>query len=158
MSKPLFHKLPPRAIRIWQWSNSIGNLFLFGLPALYYLFFQDSVNQVFLISLIVIISIIYLLYLLWIPFLQWKKWRYSVDENEIHLKRGVIIKRETLIPLNRVQHVDTRQGPLLQWYNLSTVSISTAATTHEIPNLDSEIALRVRSTISTNARLAKEDV
>lgn len=158
MSEPQFHKLPPRSIRTWQWGNSLSNLFLFGLPALYYLFFQDNTNQIFLITLIIAISIIYILYIVWIPYIQWKRWRYSVDENEIHLKRGVIIKRETLIPLNRVQHVDTRQGPLLRWYNLSSVSISTAATTHEIPNLDSEIALRVRSKISTNARLAKEDV
>jgi membrane protein YdbS with pleckstrin-like domain len=92
------------------------------------------------------------------PYLSWKNWRYAIDENEIDLKRGVIFKTRTLIPLSRVQHVDTRQGPLLRSYNLASVTISTAATTHEIPALDSIIADRVRQQISTYARLAEEDV
>ncbi len=81
-----------------------------------------------------------------------------MDSNEIDLKRGVLVKYRTLIPLSRVQHVDTRQGPLLRWFDLATVTISTAATTHEIPALDVVIADRVRDQISKYARLAEEDV
>lgn len=159
MKQTPFHKLTPRAIRVWQLGNAVGNLFFFGIPAVYAAIFGTDGFHFWVVS--VSAGVIFLLWVLSIvlfPYLSWKNWRYAVDEKEIDLKRGVIVKTRTLIPLSRVQHVDTRQGPLLRWYNLASVTISTAATTHEIPALDAQIADRVRNQISTYARLAEEDV
>lgn len=159
MNTPAFHKITPRAIRVWQIGNFIGNLFFFGIPAAYAAVFGlDEFHFWIVIASASVIFIAWMLSIFLMPYLSWKHWRYAIDEKEIDLKRGVIIKTRTLIPLSRVQHVDTRQGPLLRWYNLSTVTISTAATTHEIPGLDTQLADRVRRKISTYARLAEEDV
>jgi len=159
MKEPSFHKLTPRAIRVWQWSNSIRSLFFFIFPVIYAAIFGlNGFNQWVVISLAVLVFIAWLLSIFLMPYLTWKNWRYAIDENEIDLKRGVIFKTRTLIPLSRVQHVDTRQGPLLRSYDLASVTISTAATTHEIPALDEVLADRVRQQISTYARLAEEDV
>jgi len=159
MKNTPFHKLPPRAIRVWQMSSAIGNLFFFGIPAVYAAVFGTGSFHFWIVlaSSIVILGF-WIFTVAFFPFLNWKNWRYAVDSDEIDLKRGVLIKTRTLIPLSRVQHVDTRQGPLLRWYDLATVTISTAATTHEIPALDVVIADRVRDQISKYARLAEEDV
>lgn len=152
-------KLCPRAIGAWKWGNAAGNAIFLGIPVVYYSFFGLSNFHFYIvISLSAFFLIFWLLSVVWIPYLRWKNWRYSIDHNEINLLRGILVKTETLIPLSRVQHVDTRQGPLLRWYGLSSVSISTAATTHEIPGLDEKIAHKVRKKISTYARLAEEDV
>jgi uncharacterized protein len=66
--------------------------------------------------------------------------------------------KRTLVPMVRVQHVDTVQGPLLRKYGLATITISTAATTHEIPALDMFEADNLRSSISALARVAEDDV
>lgn len=159
MKEPPFHKLTPRAIRVWQWSNSVRSLFFFSVPVIYSSIFGiEGIHRWIAISIAILVIILWLISIFLMPYLSWKNWRYAIDENEIDLKRGVIFKTRTLIPLSRVQHVDTRQGPLLGWYNLASVTISTAATTHEIPALDSVIADRVRHQISTYARLAEEDV
>ncbi|PKD43634.1 PH domain-containing protein [Rhodohalobacter barkolensis] len=159
MKNTPFHKLPPRAIRVWQLGSSIGNLFFFGIPAVYAAVFgMESFHFWIVVTSSVIIALIWVFSVAVLPYLSWKNWRYAVDAKEIDLKRGVLIKNRTLIPLSRVQHVDTRQGPLLRWYNLASVTISTAATTHEIPALDEVIADRVRDQISKYARLAEEDV
>lgn len=159
MNEPPFHKLTPRAIRVWQWSNSIRSLFFFIIPIVYAIVFGwDGFHQWVVISFSILVFAYWLLSIFLMPYLSWKNWRYAIDENEIDLKRGVIFKTRTLIPLSRVQHVDTRQGPLLGFYELASVTISTAATTHEIPALDSVLADRVRHQISTYARLAEEDV
>lgn len=159
MNEPPFHKLTPRAIRVWQWSNSIRSLVFFAVPVIYSVFFGlDGFHRWIAMSITILVILFWLLSIFLMPYLTWKNWRYAIDENEIDLKRGVIFKTRTLIPLSRVQHVDTRQGPLLGSYNLASVTISTAATTHEIPALDSVIADRVRQQISTYARLAEEDV
>lgn len=93
-----------------------------------------------------------------IPKVRWKEWFYHIDENEIELQNGVVILQQTLVPLNRVQHVDTRQGPVLGNYDLADVVISTAATKHKIPALDTETAEQVRKQISAFARKARQDV
>ncbi|CAN5376777.1 PH domain-containing protein [soil metagenome] len=159
MDKSLSKKLCPRAIGAWQWGNAAGNAIFLGIPIVYYSFFGISNFHFYIVlSLSTFFFIFWLLSIVLIPYLRWKNWRYSIDQHEIDLLRGVLVKTETLIPLSRVQHVDTRQGPLFRWYGLSSVTISTAATTHEIPGLDQEIANKVRKEISTYARLAEEDV
>lgn len=92
-----------------------------------------------------------------VPYIRWRHWRYAIDEHEIDLKRGILVITRTLIPIKRVQHVDTRQGPILRHYGLATVTISTAATTHEIPALSEEVADEARNRISNLARIAQDD-
>lgn len=102
--------------------------------------------------------IFYLLTGVLLPNIRWKRWKYDVSEKEIDMLRGIIIKQRTLVPINRVQHVDTKQGPIYRKFGLSSVTISTAATTHEIPALDDETANELRTTISTLVRKVKDDV
>ncbi|HLS67353.1 MAG TPA: PH domain-containing protein, partial [Pseudogracilibacillus sp.] len=64
----------------------------------------------------------------------------------------------TIIPMIRVQHVDTKQGPILKRYSLATVSISTAATVHEIPALNEAEASVIRDRISVLARVDEDDI
>lgn len=98
------------------------------------------------------------LIIFFLPEIRWQHWYYQVDEHEIDLQSGIFIITRTLVPVKRVQHVDTRQGPILRSYGLADVTISTAATTHRIPALDEETADTARDQISKFARLAKEDV
>src|SRR5699024_8960884 len=93
-----------------------------------------------------------------IPKLRYRRWRYEIFEQEIYIQHGILIVTRTIIPMIRVQHVDTSQGPILKRYQLATVSISTAATTHEIPALVDEDASSLRDRISTLARVEEDDV
>lgn len=152
-----FKKLPPRAIRIWQISSLFTSLLLVAIPVV--LWFVISAIALWILILAAVLAVlIFLFRLLWLPYAIWKRWRYRISDTDIHLRRGVFVSRETVIPLSRVQHVDTSQGPFLRHFGLSELSISTAATTHSIPNLDTVIAERIRSTISIRAQLAEDDV
>lgn len=93
-----------------------------------------------------------------LPGLKWRRWRYEVREEEIELQHGSIFRTRTLIPIVRVQHVDTVQGPLLRKYKLASVVVHTAATAHEIPALEEEEAEELRLFISRLARVADDDV
>lgn len=92
------------------------------------------------------------------PSIRWKIWRYEVREQEIEIQSGLFVVKRTLIPMIRVQHVDTEQGPILKKYNLANISISSAATVHTIPMLEVEDADMLRTKISELARVAEEDV
>ena len=75
-----------------------------------------------------------------VPELRWSRWRYEVRDEEIDLRHGTVTITRTLIPMLRVQHVDTTRGPLDQLLGLATVVVHTAAGRDDDPR---------RSTTST---------
>src|SRR5699024_11763813 len=112
-------------------------MFLFSLPVYY-------------IGIVVILGLIlFYVFVLLMPKLRYRRWRYEIFEQEIYIQHGILIVRRTIIPMIRVQHVDTEQGPILKKYDLATVSVSTAATVHEIPALYESDAENLRDRIST---------
>ncbi|WP_311772763.1 PH domain-containing protein [Cohnella xylanilytica] len=93
-----------------------------------------------------------------LPGLLYRSWRYSVAEKEIELQHGIWVRRRTLIPMTRIQHVDSKQGPIQKRYGLSSVTFSTAAGSHRIPALSEAEAERVRRQISDWAGVADDDI
>src|SRR4051794_15071368 len=87
-----------------------------------------------------------------VPELRWRRWRWEVREHEIDLQRGIFVVRRTLIPMARVQHVETERGLIGQALGLSTVEIHTAAGSHEIPLLRDFDAGVIRTRIAELAR------
>jgi uncharacterized protein len=88
-----------------------------------------------------------------VPELRWRRWRWEVREHEIDLQRGVLVVRRTLIPMARVQHVETERGLIGQALGLSTVEIHTAAGSHAIPLLRDADAGAIRARIAELARM-----
>lgn len=93
-----------------------------------------------------------------LPRLRWERWRYQVNDEEIYLQRGVWFIKRTLIPMTRIQYVDTAQGVLMRHYGLAAVNVSTAAGTHQIPALAEEAADELRDRIASLARVSVDDI
>ena len=62
-----------------------------------------------------------------VPELRWRRWRWEVREHEIDIRHGTVAVTRTLVPMLRVQHVDTKRDLLQQWLGLATVVFHTAA-------------------------------
>lgn len=87
------------------------------------------------------------------PRLRYRQWRYEIRENEVDLKYGLLTHTRQLIPMARIQHVDTKRGPLQRRFGLASVVLFTAAGAIEIPALSVEIAGEVRDRIATLANV-----
>ncbi|WP_449619637.1 PH domain-containing protein [Robertmurraya sp. Marseille-Q9965] len=152
-------RISERALTVWRITATIYSLFMLllcgGIIALTMIF--DWPVWISVIAVIILLLESYFFIYLF-PRIKWKRWRYEVREQELELQQGIFIVKRTLVPMIRVQHVDTRQGPILRKYDLATVTVSTAATTHEIPALEVEEAEEMRIFISKLARVADEDV
>ncbi|MEH7384883.1 PH domain-containing protein [Bacillus sp. JJ1521] len=153
------NRISERALTVWKTSATITSLigwsFVITVLVLTIIFDWSYWVLAILIILLILESVLTIFIL---PKLKWKRWRYEVHEHEIDLQRGVLIVKRTIIPMNRVQHVDTQQGPLLRKHHLASVTISTAATVHTIPALDLEEADQLRDSISRLARVDEDDV
>lgn len=87
------------------------------------------------------------------PRLRYRQWRYEIRESEVDLKHGLFTHTRQLVPMARIQHVDTRRGPLQRRFGLSSVIFYTAAGAIEIPALSVEVASEVRDRIATLANV-----
>ncbi|MGG0658153.1 PH domain-containing protein [Rummeliibacillus pycnus] len=157
-SQPKYH-ISKKGLTVWRIHAAIESivLLLIVIAACSLTFFFEGPKWIYVMSIVVwIVHAIFWVYLF--PNIRWKHWRYEVREQEIEIQQGLFIVRRTLVPMVRVQHVDTTQGPILKRYNLSSMSISTAATTHTIPALPIEEADQLRVRISVLARVAEDDV
>ncbi len=96
------------------------------------------------------------LFVVVLPPLLWRRWRYEIRSMEVDLQRGLVRVTRTLVPMARVQHVDTRRGPLQRRLGLSTVVFYTAAGPNEIPQLARETAAEVRDRIAELTQTADE--
>jgi uncharacterized protein len=90
------------------------------------------------------------LVLLWPP-LVYQAFSYTVRQDDLLVQSGVIFKRWSSIPLGRIQHVDTRQGPIERMLGLSHLLVFTAAgmsADGSIPGLATAVAEEMRDELS----------
>jgi membrane protein YdbS with pleckstrin-like domain len=158
VARPAPHeRLDPRALTAWRISGLLSSLVTLALAAAisWVLWYFDQPS--WLVALPLVIGLVAGIIATWVaPAIQWRRWRYAVTERDIELQRGVVIITRTLIPIARVQHVDTHQGPILRRFGLAGVAIATAAGTEEIPALAMDVADDLRNRISDLAGIADD--
>jgi membrane protein YdbS with pleckstrin-like domain len=97
-------------------------------------------------------ALVFIAAVLAIPPLRYRRWRWDLRPEAIDIRHGTFTVRRTLVPLVRVQHVDTRRGILEQMLDLSTVVVHTAAGSHTIPYLRPSDAAELRDRIAALTR------
>jgi hypothetical protein len=91
-----------------------------------------------------------------VPRVRLRRFRYEVREDEIDLRHGIVVQVRTLVPMVRVQHVDTRRTVLSQAFGLAAVVFHTAAGANQIPALREADAAAIRDRITDLARTPEE--
>lgn len=87
-----------------------------------------------------------------LPEVLWRRWRYEIRPDAVDLRHGLFAVKRTLVPIRRVQHVETSTGPLQSAFGLSSVQFHTAAGSNEIPAVDRATAEAVRRRVAELAR------
>lgn len=144
-------KISKKAINVWRITDLLQNLIvLIIIGAL--IFSSHYFNWLSWIGIILYIflgiAVITTIYELTIrPVLLQRTWRYDINKNYIQLKHGFINKRALIIPMSRVEYVNTNQGPILRHYNLSVLTIGTITSANKIPAIPTTEAQEIRELI-----------
>lgn len=81
------------------------------------------------------------------PVISHRHASYTVHEEGLEIRRGVLWRKVISVPRSRVQHTDVAQGPLERRYGLGTVDIYTAGREHakvDLHGLAYETAFEIR--------------
>jgi membrane protein YdbS with pleckstrin-like domain len=136
-------RLDPRTVKLWWvsaslWALAASFLALFlvvvtGLP-------RPAFGAVVLLAALAAALL---------PPLRYRRWRYALRERDLYLARGALFSVETLVPFDRIQFVETRQGPLDRAMRLTQVAVYTAAgRAARLPGLKTEEAQDLREELS----------
>ncbi len=154
------HQLDPRAKSLWR----IGALFNGALLVLFVTLMAFGIRRVIIdydtrwawLASGTVLALVLLN--AWLgPNLRYRYWRYEIRPDEADLQHGWLVRTRQLVPMARIQHVDTRRGPLDRRFGLASVVLYTAAGPAFIPALSSEVAADVRDRIATLANV-RDDI
>lgn len=76
------------------------------------------------------------------PGIRHRVHRWDVTDIAVHVRHGWLTRTDEIVPLSRVQTVDSAQGPLMRLFGLRTVTVQTASSagTVAIACLDDAVA------------------
>lgn len=85
-----------------------------------------------------------------LPGRRYRRWGYHQGYRAIRIASGLLIRRETVVPYDRVQHIDVSHGPIERSFGVATLTLHTAGSynsTVDLPGLAFENANRMRDEI-----------
>lgn len=157
------NKLNPKIKNVWRINDAIWIVLLYviSVPAFAIVsvvepgevwagFVALGLTAIAILALVVCVVVL--------PPIRYARWRYEVTDDFLDIARGIVWRKRFVIPFIRVQNTDTKQGPVLRLFGLSSVTVATAAGNHEIPGLDAQEAELLRDRAAELARIAREDV
>jgi membrane protein YdbS with pleckstrin-like domain len=145
-------RLAPRARLVWRMSQGLG----WGLAVVAGLIAGAQLDGVVAVLARVLPVLGLIAGVTVVPELRWRRWRWDVRPEAIDIRHGTLTVRRTLVPMLRVQHVDTTRDVVEQSLDLATVVVHTAAGSHRIPLLTVADAAEVRDRIADLASTADE--
>jgi hypothetical protein len=82
------------------------------------------------------------------PVIEHRHTSYTLDQQGIEIRSGVVWRTVVSVPRSRVQHIDVSQGPLERSYGLGRLIVYTAGTDHarvELGGLNHAVAFSMRN-------------
>jgi hypothetical protein len=90
-----------------------------------------------------------------LPRRRYRAWSYRVDEDDLRIASGILVRSEAIVPFGRVQHIDVVRGPLQRRYGLGSLVLHTAGTRGAammLPGLELAEAERMRDHVRAKIR------
>lgn len=118
----------PRAPTLWRLQGLI-RLAFFGLPLSVGIGLGAGFSWGLIPGVVLgaTLALVQLASALFWPSLEYAHFRYELREHDLLVQSGVLLRLWSSVPYGRIQHVDTRQGPLERALGLARVHVYTAS-------------------------------
>jgi membrane protein YdbS with pleckstrin-like domain len=139
---------PSRALDrrvLWLWWTVLGLWALAGMSGVFVLVANAALPTIVGYT----VSAVGIAGALLVPPFRYRRWRYQIRRRDLLVARGALFYRLTLVPFDRIQFVETRQGPLDRMFGLNQLLVYTAAgRAGQVPGLAPREAESLREELS----------
>lgn len=138
--------LSPDLLRLWRAIAAVSVL----LPGLVLVVLAALLAGAWEAVGVLLVDAAALALLLRVVHVRFRTWSYAERADDLVLRRGVLLRRTTVVPYGRMQFVDVSAGPLDRRFGLAKVVLHTASpkTDAEIPGLAVDEAARLRDQLA----------
>lgn len=106
-------------------------------------------------TIMVPVVLIALAFIIRLPARRFHARGYAMSTDRLRVARGILFRRDTVVPFGRVQHIDVNQGPLDRFFGIATLTLHTAgshnASVH-LPGLGEPLARDMREEIRSHIK------
>lgn len=98
---------------------------------------------------------LYALVVVLLPGRKYRRWGYAMEDDRLRVLRGFLFRTDTVVPFNRIQHIDVGQGPVERLCGVATLVVHTAGTHNSIvslPGLEPDDANNMREEMRRHIR------
>ncbi len=122
-AEPEPRRLDPRVIQLWR----VGQLIRTAVAAGLALALESQLVWALPVGTLagVVATLGAVLAIFWPP-AQYRAWSFQIREDDLFVRHGVLWRTTSIFPHARIQHVDTRHGPVERWLGLARLVIYTA--------------------------------
>ncbi len=119
------HRVCPRAVNYWRTTSALGGLVEIAIAVTVYVLVPA--RPWWATALLVLVVVPALLHPFVVPPIKYRVHRWEVDDLAVHTREGWLTVETRIAPLNRVQTVDSQQGPLMRVFGLASITVTTAS-------------------------------
>jgi len=146
-------RLDRRVVVVWLWRVAVFAAVLAGIAAVAVTVLDPGVDRI--VAAAGVFAVVAAAGSLHVA-LRYRAWRFDVREDTLYIERGVLVNVRTTVPYVRVQHVDSRRGPLERVLGLGRVVVYTAGSRGADVSIPGLAVARVDDVQETLRRLAIE--
>ncbi len=138
----------------------IGLIVAIVIPASFY---EHEVIKLLIIIALAIPVILALIFNFILPWFVYKLHGYEHNEDYVVIQKGVVFRRKDYIPIKRIQHIESFQGPVQALFKIHTLMIYTAGSNDMIVGISSEAveplihSIRIKLQSYLDSKEAKND-
>lgn len=147
---PVLRSLDPEAVTLWRLTTALRGALVTALAIGAEVIFEIPLPAGVLAgaagALALATVVVY-------PPLKYRAWGFALRDRDLYMRRGVLFRTTSIVPHARIQHVDTRHGPIDRWLGLASVVTFTAGHQGAILSIP---ALRAGEAEEIRDRLAAE--
>ncbi|SBV00039.1 hypothetical protein YW5DRAFT_01678 [Streptomyces sp. Ncost-T6T-1] len=136
-------QLDKRSVLFWQTENAAGIVLVLALAAVLHQFSPLPPQWRGWIPYVAAAALAFAVFdaLVLIP-LRYRYSRYTLTADCVIVEQGRLWRRRQVYPLSRILYCETRQGPILRWFDLFTVRTATIVESRSIGPLSRAEARR----------------
>ncbi|HEX5871894.1 MAG TPA: PH domain-containing protein, partial [Longimicrobium sp.] len=143
--------LDPRVINLWRVSGAVWTLIwtaaMGGAAAL----------LEWPLALMIPIALLGIAWTVWVPAASYRHYAYQVGDVDVRVMHGWWTRSVAVVLHSRIQHVDTRQGPVERMMGLATVVVFTAGSVGAMVAIPGVAAAEAEALRDLLARLSGAD-